>query len=197
MVDLGTGCGVIPVLLGFRHPRIRLVGVEIQDALARFALRNALENKMADRIQVLAKDMLDVSLADIGGPADLIVSNPPYRKLDSGRINADAQRAVARHELKIDLDQLLATARRLLRKSGRFVVIYPSARTIDLLAAMRALALEPKSLTMIHSTASSAARLVTVTGAKDGRPGLEVTAPIHLYNENGSYTSQAESMFSP
>ncbi len=197
IVDLGTGCGVISVLLAFRHPHIRLIGVEIQDALAQMALKNVAENKMADRIRILAKDMLDLTLADIDGPADVVVSNPPYRKLDSGRLNADAQRAVARHELKITLGQLVDTARRLLRKTGKAVVIYPSVRTIDLLATMRSSGIEPKTLTMIHSTRSSPARLVTVTGIKGGRPGLEVTAPIHLYRDDGSYTRQAQRMFSP
>jgi tRNA1Val (adenine37-N6)-methyltransferase len=164
VLDLGTGCGVIPVLLACRHPDIQLIGVEIQNALATFAKQNVDENQMADRIRILTKDMVDLSLSDIGKPADLVVTNPPYRKLASGRLNADAQRAVARHELKINLPLLLASARRMLRKGGRFAIIYPAARTIDLAAAMRAADLEPKSLTMIHSLASSPARLVVVTG---------------------------------
>ena len=144
VVDLGTGCGVIPILLAYRHPSVRVVGVEIQDALATFAMQNARENQMTDRIRILVKDMAELSLTDIGEPADLVVSNPPYRKMDSGRINADNQRAVARHELKINLNSLLRTARRMLRKSGRFIIIYPSVRTVDLLTAMRGTGLEPQ-----------------------------------------------------
>ena len=197
VLDLGTGCGVIPILIAHRNPHTQLIGVEIQHDLAGCALRNVRENRMGDRIRIVAKDMVNLSLADIGKPADLVVSNPPYRKLDSGRINAHAQRAVARHELKIDLNLLLATARRMLRKSGRFVVIYPSVRAVDLLTGMRAAGLEPKSLTMVHSTASAPARLVAVTGIKDGRPGLEVNAALHLYNDDGTYTRAVEKMFSP
>ena len=197
VIDLGTGCGVIPILLAFRHPGIRLIGVEIQDALATLAQKNVAENKMTDRIHILTKDMVDLSIAEIDGPVDLVVSNPPYRKLDSGRINADAQRAVARHELKINLNLLLVTARRLLRKSGRFVIIYPAGRIVDLLTNMRATGLEPKSLTMIHSTASSSARLVAVMGSNGGRPGLDVTPPIHLYRADGTYTRTVDAMFNP
>lgn len=197
VLDLGTGCAVIPILLAFRHPDIRLVGVEIQDALVRFAAKNVEENHMADRIRIIAKDMLNLSPGEIGEPADVVVTNPPYRQLDSGRINADTQRAVARHELKISLDRLLPTARRMLRKSGRFVIIYPSVRTVDLLTAMRATGLEPKSLTLIHSNASSPARLVAVKGIHGGRPGLEVAPPIYVYRNDGTYTRAVEIMFAP
>jgi tRNA1Val (adenine37-N6)-methyltransferase len=197
VLDLGTGCGVIPILLAYRHPSIQVVGVEIQDALVACAIQNVKENQMAQRIQILAKDMVQLSLNDIGAPVDVVVSNPPYRKLNSGRINADTQRAVARHELKINLDLLLSTARRMLRKAGRLVIIYPCVRAVDLISAMRSTGLEPKSLTMIHSNAGSPAQLVAVTGIKGGRPGLEVSCPLHLYNDDGTYTATVEKMFNP
>jgi tRNA1Val (adenine37-N6)-methyltransferase len=195
-LDLGTGCGVIPIMLAFRHPEVRVIGVEIQSSLSRLARQNVADNRLADRIRIVDKDMGQLSLADIGGPVDRVVTNPPYRKLDSGRINADSQRAVARHELKIDLETLLLTTRRMLRKSGRFFIIYPSVRTVDLVAAMRSTGLEPKALTMIHSKPALPARLVAVAGIKGGRPGLEVGPPLYLYHEDGTYTRAVEAMFS-
>lgn len=196
VLDMGTGCGVIPIMLACRHPDIHLIGVEIQPSLADLAQRNVSENRMADRIRIVDKDVGLLSPADIGAPLDLVVTNPPYRKLDSGRINADSQRAVARHELKIDLETLLRSAWRLLRRSGRFCIIYPSNRTIDLVAAMRATGLEPKMLTMIHSKATSSARLVVVMGVKGGRPGIEIGPPLHIYNPDGTYTRTIDAMFS-
>jgi len=196
VLDLGTGCGVIPIMLAFRHPEVRVIGVEIQSSLSRLARQNVADNRLADRIRIVDKDMGQLSLADIGGPVDRVVTNPPYRKLDSGRINADSQRAVARHELKIDLETLLLTTRRMLRKSGRFFIIYPSVRTADLVAAMRSTGLEPKALTMIHSKPALPARLVAVAGIKGGRPGLEVGPPLYLYHEDGTYTRAVEAMFS-
>jgi tRNA1Val (adenine37-N6)-methyltransferase len=196
VLDLGTGCGVIPIMMAFRHPDIQLIGVEIQPQLAGFARQNVADNRMSGRIRIIDKDIRRLSPADIGGPVDLVVSNPPYRKLDSGRINADNQRAVARHELKVDLETLLVTTRRMLRKCGRLSIIYPSVRTVDLLVAMRAVGLEPKTLTMIHSNAESPARLVVIEGLNGGRPGLEVAAPLCVYNEDRSYTRDVEAMFS-
>ena len=196
VLDLGTGCGVIPIMLAFRHPDIHVIGVEIQPSLSRLARQNVTDNRMADRVRIVDKDMGKLSLSDIGGPVDQVVTNPPYRKLDSGRINADSQRAVARHELKIDLQTLLLTARRMLNQSGRFSLIYPSVRTVDLVAAMRSTGLEPKTLTMIHAKPASPARLVAITGIKGGRPGLEVGPPLHLYHYDGTYTRALEAMFS-
>jgi len=196
VLDLGTGCGVIPVMLAFRHPEIRVIGVEIQPSLSRLARRNVADNCLSDRVQIVDKDIGKLLLADIGGPLDWVVTNPPYRKRGSGRINADSQRAVARHELKTDLNTVLRTARRMLRKSGRFFIIYPSVRSIDLLTAMRSTGIEPKCLRMIHAKPASPARLVAVTGVKGGRPGIEVGPPLVLYHEDGIYTRAVEAMFS-
>jgi len=195
VLDLGTGCGVIPIILAYRHPDLRVFGVEIQASLYRLARKNVADNRMADRIDLLEKDMELLTQADTGGPADLVVTNPPYRKLNSGRINADSQRAIARHELKIDLDALLRTGRRMLNKSGRFAIIYPSVRMVDLMAAMRSNGLEPKNLTMIHSRPASSARLVAIEGVSGGRPGLAVGPPLYIYHEDGSYTQAVEAMF--
>ena len=196
VLDLGTGCGVIPIMLAYRNPDIQLLGVEIQRPLSDLARKNVADNRMTGRIRIINRDIGDLALADIGGPVDLVVTNPPYRKRDSGRINADSQRAIARHELKIDLDTLLQTARRMLNKSGRFGVIYPSVRTVDLLSAMRSSGLEPKTLTMIHSSPASSARLVAVVGVQGGRPGMEVGPPLYLYQDDGTYTPALDAMFS-
>jgi tRNA1Val (adenine37-N6)-methyltransferase len=196
ILDLGTGCGVIPIMLALRYPEIRVIGVELQSSLGDLARRNVADNRMTDRVRIVDKDMVDLVPADIGGPVDRVVTNPPYRKRESGRINADSQKAVARHELTIDLESVLMTARRLLRKSGRFCIIYPSVRTVDLMAAMRSTGLEPKTLTMIHAKPAAPARLVAITGVKCGRPGLEVGPPLHLYHADGTYSRTVEAMLS-
>lgn len=196
VLDLGTGCGVVPIMMAYRNPGLRVIGVEIQPSLAAVARENVAANGMSERIRILEKDMGRLVLADIGGPVDLVVSNPPYRKLNSGRINPHSQKAIARHEIKVDLKTVLATARSVLNLAGRFCVIYPAARTVDLLAALRTGGLEPKRLTMIHSTPASPARLVAVTAIKSGGPELEVDPPLYLYNEDGTYTRAAQAMFS-
>ena len=195
ILDLGTGCGVIPIMLAFRHPDIHLVGVEIQRPLFELACRNVEDNQMTHRVHILRRDMASLTVDDIEKPVDRVVANPPYRQLDSGRINADNQKAVARHELRIDLDRLLLTARRLLNKSGRLNIIYPSLRMVDLLSAMRSSGLEPKLLTMIHSNPTTSARLIAVEAVKGGRPGLAAAPPFYIYKADGSYTKTVAAMF--
>lgn len=195
ILDLGSGCGVIPIMLACRHPKINVIGVEIQPALSRLARQNVADNHLSDRIRVIGSDMEHLSLADIGGPVDRVVTNPPYRRLHSGRLNTSSQRAVARHELKIDLEALLLTARRVLRNYGRISIIYPSVRIVDLMTAMRSAGIEPKSLTMIHSKPASPARLVAIEGIKGGRPGLAVGPPLAIYHEDGTYTRAVKAMF--
>ena len=125
----------------------------------------------------------------------LIVSNPPYYRLTSGRLNPNDQRAIARHELCLDLEQLLAATRRLLRTGGRLVCVYASERLTDLLAGMRRARIEPKRLRMVHSRSDDEARLCIVEGVQLGRPGLKVASPLVIYTEEGTYTATVQRYF--
>ncbi len=192
VLDIGTGCGIIPLLLAHRHPEAgTITGVEVQPALAALAGRNVRENGMENRIRIVCQDAATLSGRSLGAPFDLAVTNPPYRKADSGRINPDTERAVARHELRIDLPILLDAVRRMVRTGGRVAVIYAAERTAELLCGMRERNLEPKILRPILSTARADAKLVLVEGRKAARPGLRITAPFVVYRDDGRYTDQA------
>ena len=128
---------------------------------------------------------------------DLVVCNPPYRKYGSGRISPDKQRAIARHEIKANLPVVVQTARRMLRTSGRFVLIYSAERMTDVLSQMRVDHVEPKYIRMIHSDPDSKARLVLIEGVKAARPGLKIASPLFIYDRNGEYTDEVQSMFRP
>jgi len=197
VLDLGTGCGIIPLILAYREPNLNIFGIEVQKELADIAVSNVEENHMNDIITILCKDMKELKNDMISGPVDLIISNPPYRKAESGRINPDTQRAVARHEIKVSLDDITATARRVLRTAGRFVTIYSTERITDLLTHLRSDGIEPKFLRMIHSGIETEAKLIIVEGIKGGRPGVKIGPPLLIYDEKGAYTQEVEEMFSP
>jgi tRNA1Val (adenine37-N6)-methyltransferase len=108
----------------------------------------------------------------------------------------ESQRAIARHELKVDLTTLLETARRLLKKSGRFCIVYPSVRAVDLFSAMRDMKIEPKFVTMIHANVLSPAKLIAVTGVQDGGPDAAFGPSLYIYQSNETYTETVASMFS-
>ena len=197
VLDLGTGCGIIPLIMAFRNPGIQVYGIEVQEELSDLAALNVRENRMQERITILCKDMQALKADMIAGLVDLVVCNPPYRKSNSGRRNPDHQRAVARHEIKASLFDVILTAQRLLRVAGRFVVIYTAERTAELLTQMRADRIEPKMLRCIHSDRHSEAKLVLVEGVKGGRPGIRIEPPLILYDHTGAYTPEVTRMFEP
>ncbi|MBW2259476.1 MAG: tRNA1(Val) (adenine(37)-N6)-methyltransferase [Deltaproteobacteria bacterium] len=190
-VDLGTGCGVIPLILALQTPSAHIYGIEIQKDLAEFASRNVQLNGMEASITIVHRDMKDLKSHLAPGTFDVVFSNPPYREALSGRINPEEERAVARHEIKATLSDVVSVAESLLKPSGRFVVIYPAARAIDLVLRMRAFKLEPKRLRLIHPKQGSEAILVVAEGVKHGNPGLDVSSPLTIYTPEGSYTDEA------
>jgi len=197
IIDLGTGCGIIPIIFAIRFPDNPIYGIEIQSPLADLAIRNVTENKLQKKIQILCQDMTRLSVNEISGPADFIVCNPPFRKLNSGRINPVEQRAVARHEIKTNLSEILRTAQRILKIGGRIALIYPGERMAELLIRMHSTGIEPKKVRSIHSKAGDEAKLIVVQGKKGGRPGIRIEPPFIIYNDKGEYTGEAEKMFMP
>lgn len=197
ILDLGTGCGVIPLIMSYRNPKIRVYGIEVQEELAEIAIQNVRNNQMEERITILCQDMATLVKSIIPDPVDLVVCNPPYRKQSTGRINPNSQRAIARHEICIDLNGILKTASRMLDISGRFIAIYPANRTAEILSQMHANELEPKFLRMVHSFHHSDASFMLVEARKGGHTGITIAPPLIIYENDGTYTPEIEQMFLP
>ncbi|MCF6247263.1 MAG: methyltransferase [Desulfobacula sp.] len=125
IIDIGCGCGIISLLLANRFPGLNIFGVELQEQLAYFAKLNVQANKLSDTIDIIETDINQLTSADTNGKADIIVSNPPYKKKGSGRLNPDTQKAIARHEITLDVNQVFACASRLLKTNGLFYLIFP------------------------------------------------------------------------
>lgn len=195
VVDLGTGCGVVALLMAGRCSELKIYGVELQAELARLARRNVRHNHLEGVVQIIEADINSLGGKHLPRPADLIVTNPPYYKLASGRLNPDDQRAVARHELRLNLDQLLAGVKRLLRTGGRLVCVYACERLTDLLTGMRRAGVEPKSLRMVHSRSHDEAKLCLVEGIQQGRPGLKIQPPLVIYAPDGDYSEEVKGYF--
>lgn len=176
MIDLGTGCGIIPLILQVTRPVTYSVGIEIQEELASQAIRNARLNGLQERIGVVRGDIRRPPFA--ANTADLVICNPPYRRVRSGRINPDPRRAVARHELLVSIDDILRAAVYLLKKKGRLTLIYPAARLADVLVRLRQGRLEPKRVQLIYPALDASAKLALIEAVRGGRPGVEVLQPI-------------------
>ncbi len=176
VVDLGTGCGVIPLILLLTKSVGYAFGLEIQEELAGQAARNVLLNGFDDKMRVVLGDIKNPPIAEES--ADVVTCNPPYRQIKSGRINPDPRRAIARHEIMVSIDDILRAARSVLRKKGRLALIYSSVRLADILVRMRRFSLEPKKIQIIYPDLNSGAKLVLVEAILGGRPGLKISPPI-------------------
>lgn len=197
ILDLGTGCGVMPLVIAWRCPEVRITGVEIQPDLAEQARFNVAENGFQERITVLEADYLQLAAADAGAPVDMVVANPPYRRARSGRINPQHQRALARHEIAVSLDGLVKAVRRFLKTGGRGWMIYTVDRLVELLVALKAHRLEPKYLRMIHSRRDAPAKHCLVKVVKGARPGMLAGPPLMVYRDEGGYTEEVAAMLRP
>jgi tRNA1Val (adenine37-N6)-methyltransferase len=184
VADLGTGCGIIPLILLLTTPVDYVFGLEIQAELAEQASRNALLNGLSNRLAIVRGDIRHPPIAP--SFVDVVVCNPPYRKKDSGRINPDPQRAIARHEILASLDDILDTASIILRPKGRLALIYPVGRLVDVMVRLRRLGMEPKRIRIIYPAMKSEAKLALVEASKGGRPGLKVLPPLM---EQGDYSN--------
>ncbi|MFO7602055.1 MAG: methyltransferase [Candidatus Desulfacyla sp.] len=176
VIDLGTGCGIIPLILLLTRPVSHAVGLEIQEELASQATRNAWLNGLDQRMDVVLGDIRYPPMA--GASADVVICNPPYRKMRSGRINPDPRRAIARHELLASIDDILSAAGCLLKKKGRVALIYPAVRLADILVRLRQFNLEPKRIQLNYPSIDSGAKLALIEATQGGRPGVEVLPPL-------------------
>jgi len=195
VVDLGTGCAVIPLIVAYRGQGRSIVGVEIQPELVRLARKNVEVNGFVDSIRVLEADFKEITSSFPPGTFDLVLSNPPYRRLASGRINAVRQRAVARHELAGSVEDVFRAASHLLVQGGRLALIYPASRVGLLFVLARRYGFNAKRFTVIHSNASEPARLVYFECRKGGGEELLVTAPFFIYREDGNPTDAMRALY--
>lgn len=196
IADLGAGIGIVGILLARKYPQAKVTLFEIQDSLIKLAEENVVQNYLEERVRVIKCDIRDQpSIANIHRDFDLVVSNPPFRRLKSGRLNVEEEKAIARHEIKLRLRELVITVSHLLRKKGRFCVIYHPWRLPELMDTLKRSYLEPKRLRFVHSNISSDAKMVLLEAVKNGQEGLKVDKPLYIYKEDGSYTQELNEIY--
>lgn len=181
VIDLGTGCGILPLLLSQKTKSSSFIGVEIQKGLADCARKNVILNHLEDRIIILNQDFRELKNDYPPGAFDVVISNPPYRKYRTGRINPDMEKAIARHEIKANLEDLISVASYLLKPKGRLYLIFPAIRAIDLLTHMRTNRLEPKCLQIVYPRLNEDAKFVLTESFKESGVELKILPPLILH----------------
>ncbi len=194
IVDLGAGNGAVALMLAHLYPTTRLTALEIQPGLFARARRNAILNHVESRLTIIAGDVRsDETLKNLKNH-NVAVCNPPYRSPSSGRVSPNAEKRIARHEIRGAVEHFLRAGRHCLVKKGRMALVYPAFRCVDLLASMRAAGIEPKRLRMVHSSFESEASLVLVEGVIGGKSQIVVESPLIVYGADGQYGSEVAAM---
>ncbi len=195
VVDLGTGCGVIPLIFAYRNQGKSITGIEIQEALAELASRNVEINSLKNKVKILKGDFKKIREYLPPEEADLVVSNPPYRKVRTGRINPNEEKALARHEILGSVEDVLKAAKYLLKTKGRLATIYPAYRLAHLISAASKTGFEPKKLTVIYSAPGQSACLVYMEARKGGGEELHIDPPFYIYDASGDYSPQMKVLY--
>jgi tRNA1Val (adenine37-N6)-methyltransferase len=195
IVDLGTGCGVIPLLLASQHSVDHIVGIEVQDSLASMAQRNVIINRLSNRIRIVHGDLRTAHEIVTDQTASLVVSNPPYRELRSGRLNPCTEKVVARHEVLAELRDVVRAAARLLSPRGRLALIYPARRLPSLFKELGAAGFVARHLRLIHTTLDAPAKLVHLESVRSRGEELHVHRPLAVYEQNGTYSPELAAMY--
>ena len=192
--DLGSGTGIIPLLLCNREKAAKIYAVEVQESFCELIGQNAELNGFSDRIIPLHSNVTDLKAADLGQELDFVVSNPPYMKVNSGKRNEFDEKFIARHEVCGDIGDFCACAGRLLKHGGRFYAVWRPDRLTDLICALREHKLEPKVITFVAATKESEPSMVLVRAIKGGASGNTVTRTLFLHS---SREDAAKSILSP
>lgn len=178
VVDLGTGVGIIPLLIARNSEVKKIIGVEIQPELVDIARRNVSLNSLEDKIEIIELDLRMASDILPAGKFDVVVSNPPYRIARSGRINPNPLKAISRHEILCKLEDVLKASYYLLKDHGRANFVYRPDRLVDLIVGCRAHRLEPKRIQFVHPSTEQDANLLLLESIKNGRCEAKILKPL-------------------
>ncbi len=196
--ELGTGTGIIPILISHRKAPKKIFAFEIQDDYAQLAKENTQLCKMESKIEIIHDDIKNITpyyFRKIGiESVDFVFTNPPYMKMTSGYLNESERKLTARHELKCNIDDICNSASKLLKNGGDFFIIYRPDRLCDLFVAMRNASIEPKELTEVVSRQGEAPTLILCHGRKSALPSLKITKPFIIY-DGENYSEQMKKVY--
>lgn len=196
VIDLGTGTGIIPILLAGKTQAELLVGLEIQEQMVEMASRSVLLNDLQDRVKIVWGDIRDPFNHFKPASFDAVVTNPPYIKKSGGIVNPSDTKAISRHELFCSLEDVIRTSSKLLKPYGRFAMVHRPERLADIIYLMRTWKIEPKYLRFVHPSPYRKPNLVLIRGVKNGNPELKMMEPLYVYDENGNYSEEINRIYS-
>ena len=189
-LDLGTGTGIIPILLTAKTEGQSFVGLEIQEESADMARRSVVHNHLEEKVEIVTGDIKEA--AEIFGPVsfDVITVNPPYMIGQHGIANSSDTKAIARHEVLCTLDDVLRESAKILKPKGRFYMVHRPFRLAEILSKMVAAGIEPKRMRMVHPFIDKEPNMVLIEGARGGNSRMTIEPPLIVYKEVGVYNDE-------
>lgn len=190
VLDLGTGTGIIPILLAGKTKGRHFTGLEIQTASADMAARSVKYNRLEDRISIVEGDIREADKQFAPASFDVITSNPPYMTGQHGLVNPDEAKAIARHEICCTLEDVISQTARLLRPGGRFYLVHRPFRLAEIIHMLVEYRLEPKRMKLVYPFVDKEPNMVLIEAVRGGRSRMTVEKPLIVYQEPGVYTDE-------
>lgn len=195
VIDLGTGTGIIPILIAGKTEASSVTGIEIQDDVCEMAQRSIILNELSGRVRIVNGDIKDAASIFGRGSFDIVTTNPPYKHKSSGIINPEDSKAISRHEIKCTLEDVISVSSSLLKTNGRFYMVHRPERIVDIIYMMRTFKLEPKRIRLVHPGPGKKPNLLLIEGLKCGKAFLNFMPPLYVYDENGCYTKEIDDIY--
>ena len=195
VLDLGTGTGIIATLLCGKTNLNKIIGIEIQEEIAEMANRSIKLNNLENKFEIINENILNLPKIFEKNSFDVIVTNPPYKKIGTGIINEDEKKIISRHEITADLNDFIRISTILLKDKGEFYMVHRPERLVDILNIMRKNKLEPKLLRFVFSNMNKEPKLILIKGIKNAKPFLKIESNLYIYDENGNYTEEIKKIY--
>ncbi len=189
-LDLGTGTGILPILLEAKTEGEHFTGLEIQHESAEMANRSVLLNGLSDKIDIIEGDIKEAAQIFGNGTMNVVTSNPPYMTNHHGLKNPNDAKAIARHELLCSLEDVISQTSAVLKQMGRCYFVHRPFRLVEIITLMRQYKLEPKRMRLVYPFVDKEPNMVLIEGVKGGGPQLTVESPLIVYDAPGQYTDE-------
>lgn len=195
ILDIGCGNAPIPLILSTKT-NANIIGVEIQKEVYELALKSVKINNLESRIKIINGDINEMYDSFETETFDIITCNPPFFKVSDGsNFNDSDYKTIARHEIKLNLDQIFKISKKLLKNNGNIVMVHRPERLVDIIISMKKYNIEPKRIQFVYPKKDRDANILLIEGKKNGRPGIKIEPPIYTHDENGEYSMQVKNFF--
>ena len=190
VIDIGTGTGIIGILLCKKSKAAHITGIEIQAEVADMAKRSIKLNGLEEKFDIKNINIKDVFEEIEPNTIDVVVTNPPYMKANTGAKNIEKKKLISSHEIECNLEDIIRISYKLLKSKGEFYMVHRAERIVDIMYMLRKYRIEPKTIRFVHPKKEREPNLILIKCVKDGGNGLKIETPLIVYDDNGNYTDE-------